>query len=112
MVINDIEIGDETMAYLSQVKSGGKQYIYLTEYCGNQDYSSKLEKHIFSFGNSSVALWKLKGWLKRFDTDFPDELKTLGYTRMDLEYWIKILETGITKNGRKFKVENQKTCGF
>lgn len=100
------------MAYLSQVKAGGKQYIYLTEYCGNQAFSSKLEKHIFGFGNSGMALLKMKGWLRRFETDFPEDLKKLGYTRIDLENWIKTIETGITKTGRKFRVKKEKTCGF
>lgn len=100
------------MSYLSQVKAGGKQYIYLTEYCGNQAFSSKLERHIFGFGNSRVALFKMRWWLHHFDTEFPTDLKKLGYTRIDLEAWIKTIETGITKNGRKFRVESAKTCGF
>ena len=35
------------MAYLSQVKSNGKQYIYLTEYCGNQDFLFQARKTYF-----------------------------------------------------------------
>lgn len=90
------------MGYLSQVKSNGRQYIYLTQYCVKDAFSTKNERHVFSFGNSNIALLKMKSWLGRFDKDFPEQLKNLGYTRRDLEYWIKTLETGFTKNGRKF----------
>lgn len=96
------------MAYLSQVKAGGKQYIYLTEYCGNQEFGKKFEKHVFGFGNHKVALKRMKNWLNRFETDFPNYLRNLGYTKMDLENWIKTIETGITKTGRKFKIKSEK----
>lgn len=100
------------MAYLSQVRSNGIQYIYLTEYCGNQEFSSKKEKHIYSFGNSRMALLKMKRWSRRFDSEFPQELLQLGYTFNDLLNWIKTLETGITKNGRKFQVEIKKRAVY
>ena len=96
------------MAYLSQVRAGGRQYIYLTEYCGNQPFSSKMERHVFSFGNSQIALLKMKRWFRRFDTDFPEELINSGYTKEDLKIWIETLETGMTKNGRKFHFEKKK----
>lgn len=100
------------MSYLSQVRAGGKQYIYLTEYCGIQPFSSKTEKHIFSFGCSQIALAKMKSWYRNFESKFPDELKERGYTIDDLEIWIQTLETGITKNGRKFKYEKKKRAVF
>lgn len=93
------------VGYLSQVRAGGKQYIYLTEYCGIQEYSSKREHHVFSFGNSRRALLLMKRWSRRFDSEFPAELKDKGYTLDDLYQWINTIETGITKNGRKFSVE-------
>lgn len=96
------------MAYLSQIRAGGRQYIYLTEYVGYQDYSSKTEKHIYSFGNSRMALVKMKKWLRNFDKEFPGELKEMGYTEKDLKSWIKTIETGITKTGRVFKIEREK----
>ncbi|MDP4086013.1 MAG: hypothetical protein Q8934_15525 [Bacillota bacterium] len=96
------------MGYLSQVRSGGKQYIYLTEYCGIQPFSSKTEKHIFSFGSSQIALLKMKRWYRKFEKEFPEELSEAGYSKEDLKIWIKTLETGITKNGRVFQFEKKK----
>lgn len=96
------------MAYLSQVRAGGKQYIYLTEYCGNQPFTTKTEKHIFSFGNSQIALFKMKRWFRRFDFEFPEELKAHGFTKDDLKLWIETLETGMTRNGRKFQFDKVK----
>ncbi|WP_413356693.1 hypothetical protein AA0X71_18020 [Robertmurraya sp. 2P01SA] len=96
------------MGYLSQVRAGGKQYIYLTEYCGNQEFSTKKEIHVFSFGNSRIAILKMKRWLNMFEKEFPHELIKLGYTEDDLKNWIKTLESGITKNGREFNVETGK----
>jgi hypothetical protein len=100
------------LGYLSQVRAGGKQYIYLTEYCGNQDFSSKTEKHIFSFGSSNFALYKMKRWLRNFENEFPDELKEAGYSKEDLQNWINTLETGVTKNGRKFQYERKKRAAY
>ncbi|MGG5253537.1 hypothetical protein ACQYAD_08580 [Neobacillus sp. SM06] len=100
------------MGYLSQVRAGGKQYIYLTEYCGNQAFSTKTEKHIFSFGSSDVALVKMKRWDRKFDKEFPNQLKEAGYSQVDLKEWIKTLETGITKNGRKFTYEKKKRAVY
>ncbi|MFC5732164.1 hypothetical protein [Cytobacillus gottheilii] len=100
------------MAYLSQVRSGGKQYIYLTEYCGRQPYTAKTERHVYGFGNSRIALLKMKRWLRKFDSEFPEQLNELGYTENDLKEWIETLETGITKNGRKFKITRQKRAVY
>lgn len=93
------------MGYLSQVRAGGKQYIYLTEYCGTQEYSSKREQHVFSLGNSQRALLLMKRWSRKFDSEFPAELKEKGYTLDDVFEWINTMETGVTKNGRKFSVQ-------
>lgn len=100
------------MGYLSQVKAGGQQYIYLTEYCGNQDFTTKKEQHVFGFGNSRTALLKMKRWLRCFDTEFPRELTERGYTKEDLIIWIETLETGITKTGKKFNVDMKKRAVF
>jgi hypothetical protein len=96
------------MAYLSQVKAGGKQYIYLTEYCGKQDFTSKMERHVYGFGNSRLALLKMRRWARQFETEFPKELLTKGYSKNDLEEWIKTMERGITKTGRNFNVNLKK----
>jgi hypothetical protein len=100
--------GNKFVAFLSQIKSGGQQYIYLTEYCGNREFSSKKERHVYSFGNSRTALLKMKRWSRNFDQEFPEELKCLGCTKNDLEKWVMTLQTGITSTGRKFKVEMKK----
>lgn len=100
------------MAYLSQVRSGGKQYIYLTEYCGNQEFTSKKEKNIYGFGNIQMAFLKMKIWEQNFERDFPRELRELGYTQKDLKQWIKQIETGVTKSGRKFKIDDENRAIF
>lgn len=100
------------MGYLSQVRAGGKQYIYLTEYIGSQPFSTKIEKHVFSFGCSQSALPKMKSWLKNFENKFPEELKERGYGVEDLKNWIKTLETGITRNGRKFTYDKKKRAVY
>lgn len=87
------------MAFLSQIQVGGHLYIYLTEYVGNQDYTSKREKHIYSFGNARYALGKMKKMLRRFDMEFPAELKEKGYTKQDLKEWIMSLEQELTEKG-------------
>ncbi|WP_244988938.1 hypothetical protein [Robertmurraya siralis] len=111
--MNDSEPkGVDNVGYLSQVRAGGKQYIYLTEYCGNQEFNTKKETHVFSFGNSRIALLKMKRWLSRFETEFPPELIERGYTKKDLKSWIKTLESGITKTGKKFNVEIKKRAVF
>ncbi|MFO1442668.1 hypothetical protein KDN24_05500 [Bacillus sp. Bva_UNVM-123] len=95
------------MAFLTQVRSGGKQYIYLTEYCGNQLFTSKTDRTVYAFGPTSLAILRMKKWLWKFDKEFPQELKDLGFTRQDLESWLKQLETGRTPQGRYFRVERE-----
>lgn len=95
------------MAYLTQVKSKNIIYIYLQV----QDYTpeeetSKKRRNIFSFGRKEQTLKLLQEWNKEFAAKFPMELRELGFGKVDLEEWIKTLETGVTKTGRskKFKV--------
>lgn len=96
--------------YLSQVKSNGKQYIYLCSYVGTQEYSTRKEKRIYSFGETKKALIKMKRWKRKFN-EFPNELLNLGCGMEDLEEWIRTIETGITKTGRIFKT-NVKRAAF
>lgn len=95
------------MAYLTQVRAGGRQYIYLTEYCGNQPFTSKTEINIFSFGSTSLAILKMKRWIWKFETEFPQELRDLGFSKEDLKAWLKQLETGKTPRGKNFRVERE-----
>lgn len=46
------------------VKAGGRTYVYVTEYTGNIEYSSRKETRIFNLGNSENALRNLKMWSK------------------------------------------------
>lgn len=100
------------MGYLSQVKSNGKQYIYLTEYVGNQKYSTKKERHVYGFGEARRALLKMRRWKRKFESDFPKELIELGYGAKDLEEWINTIEGGCTPTGRNFNVEIKKRAVF
>ncbi|MDQ0412902.1 hypothetical protein J2S25_001084 [Mesobacillus stamsii] len=50
----------------------------------------------------------MKRWCRKFDSEFPEALKERGYTLEDVNNWINTIETGTTKNGRKFCVEIQK----
>ncbi|AEH47115.1 MAG: hypothetical protein CW346_02715 [Bacillaceae bacterium] len=99
------------MAYLSQVKSNGRQYIYLCMYVGSQEYSTRKERRVYSFGEARKALLRMKRWKRRF-AEFPQELLDLGCGMRDLEQWIQTLETGITPKGRKFPVITQKRALF
>lgn len=90
------------MAFLSQVRSRGQQYIYLTEYRGKEQYSTRTEVNIFAFGNRENAVAKMYYWLENFHK-FPKELVELGYGRKDLLEWIDTMETGISKTGRSNK---------
>lgn len=96
------------MGYLSQVKAAGRQYIYLTEYCGNQEFTSKTEKHVYSFGQARIALLKMKRWKRRYENEFPIELINLGYGIDDLSKWINTLESKRTSNGKQFNGSTQK----
>lgn len=79
------------MAFLSFVKSKRTRYVYLTEYCGRQQHSSKRTVNIYSLGKHDEALFTLQAWDLNYD-NFPDELKQKGYTKVDLKKWISYLK--------------------
>ncbi|MBW7651333.1 hypothetical protein [Anoxybacillus sp. ST4] len=99
------------MAYLSQVKSNGRQYIYLCIYVGSQEYSTRKERRVYSFGEARRALIRMKRWKRKF-SEFPRELLDLGCGMKELEEWIQTLETGITKTGRYFQTTAKKRATF
>jgi hypothetical protein len=76
------------MAFLSFVKSRGERYVYITEYCGNKEYSSSKKKHVFSLGKQEDALYTLQAWKLNYDF-FPKELKDRGYNKKDIKKWIQ-----------------------
>jgi hypothetical protein len=90
--------------YLSTVKAKGNQYIYLCGYSRERKGShySKNVETLFRFGRKEVAILKMYSWKENFSS-FPVELKNIGCGRLDLEDWIKTLETGVTKTGKQFK---------
>ncbi|HHY22570.1 MAG TPA: hypothetical protein GX525_12005 [Bacilli bacterium] len=85
------------MAYLSQVMSKGRRYIYLTEYIGGKH--SKTDIHVYGFGERSKALAEMQEWRRDFKR-FPRELAAMGFGLRDLREWIETLETGVSKTGR------------
>lgn len=86
--------------FLMTIKSKGKVYIYLTAY--EMSYKGLASrKTLYGFGRNDIAAEKMYGWKEDFST-FPKELLELGCTQDDLNNWIQSIETGITKNGRKF----------
>lgn len=93
------------MAWLAQYKAKQKVYVYLQEYNPKEENAKKTQ-NIYSLGKKETSLLMLKGWLKDFPANFPLQLKEKGFGRVDLEEWIKTLETGVTKTGRSrsFKV--------
>lgn len=50
------------MAYLDFVKSGGKVYVYVNQYSGNQKFTSKKEIRVARLGRTEQALMTLKVW--------------------------------------------------
>jgi hypothetical protein len=76
-----------------------------------QEYSTRKERRVYSFGEARRALLRMKRWKRRF-TEFPQELLDLGCGMKDLEQWIQTLETGITPKGRKFPITTQKRAVF
>lgn len=91
------------MGYLSQVKSKGRRYIYLSEYVGGRKYTNSTDMHVYGFGEKNKALEKMKVWEKEYPYKFPRELLERGYGRHDLKQWINTLETGQSKTGRSKK---------
>lgn len=79
------------MAFLSFVKSRGEKYVYVTEYCGQQKYSSSSKNHIYPLGKQDEAIFTLQAWDLNFE-HFPKELKAKGYSKKDLKKWIHDLK--------------------
>lgn len=73
------------MAYLNFVKSGGKTYVYVNEYVGEQEYSQKKEKKIVRLGRIEQAFMTLKVW--QIDSNkIPLEINRKDHERIPL--WI------------------------
>lgn len=73
--------GDLSMAYLEFSTAGKHTYVYITEYAGPQEYSSRLEKRLLGLGRVDNALLKLVDWRKNkhlmpqiVEENFQDEL--------------------------------------
>lgn len=86
--------------FISRVKSKGRYYLYLYGYL-NKDGTPKIQT-LYSFGNKEIAIQNMRTWFKNFDL-FPKELIEFGCNKKDLEVWIRTLETGVTKTGKKTK---------
>lgn len=87
--------------FISHVNSKGNQYIYLYTYCNQEEISSG-KQSIYGFGRKEQAIKKMRSWRNDF-SQFPKELIEFGCTREDLIDWIRTMETGVTKTGKKFK---------
>lgn len=87
------------MAFLSFIKSNGKEYMYLSEYVCKQDrpYSSKRDKIIYRFGEINKALLIMNVWFN-LPSMFPKELEMMGFGLDDVEAWI---EKGEQRLGKK-----------
>lgn len=79
------------MAFLSFVRSGGKRYVYVTEYCGDQQHSSRKTTNIYKLGQQEEAFFTLQAWDLNFDY-FPKTLREKGYCKKDLKKWIEDLK--------------------
>jgi hypothetical protein len=85
--------------FLTRTKAKGNYYIYLRAYHSSEEvYQGK--RYVYSFGRVEKAIESMRRWKNDFRS-FPVELTELGCTRKDLEGWIKTLETGVTKTGKK-----------
>lgn len=85
--------------FISHIKSKGNLYVYLYEYT-NTGNSNK--QSLYGFGRKEKALKNMRVWRKDFSL-FPKELVEFGCTKKDLNEWIKTLETGVTKTGKRIK---------
>lgn len=79
------------MAFLSRVRSHGKVYVYVTEYTGEQPFSTKRERHILSLGRHDRAIQRLEVWMRHPET-FPIELLQRKLGMRDVEKWIEKLK--------------------
>ena len=77
------------LAYLEFVKAAGKTYVYVSEYVGKQEHTSKLEKRIMSLGRKQKALEKLRSW-KNDEKTIPFDIKKEG--KFVIEKWIRSVE--------------------
>ncbi|MBG9585553.1 hypothetical protein [Cytobacillus firmus] len=85
--------------FISHVTSKGKKYIYLYEYCKSGE---KKKQSLYGFGRKEKAITDMRSWRRNFSL-FPDKLVEFGCTKKDLVDWIRTMETGVTKTGKKFK---------
>ncbi|MCM3708569.1 hypothetical protein M3205_23280 [Cytobacillus firmus] len=85
--------------FISHVTSKGKQYIYLYEYCSSE---TKKKQSLYGFGRKEEAIKDMRSWGRNFNL-FPQQLVEFGCTKEDLSDWIRTMETGVTKTGKKFK---------
>lgn len=86
--------------YLTRTTAKGNTYVYLRAYY-NDEWCYQGKKYVYSFGRADKALEKMKEWKER-PNYFPSELKELGLDIEDVKAWIKTIETGVTKEGKKF----------
>ena len=87
------------MAFLSFVKSRCENYVYITEYGGQYDYSTSRasrKNHIYALGKHADAIFTLQAWDLNFE-HFPNELKEKGYCEKDIKKWIKDLKMNRNK---------------
>lgn len=88
--------------YLERVRSKGRTYLYAKKYKpGINDYSNSII--VYRFGRIDFALNKLYRWKNDFRY-VPEELKKEGCTMKDIKTWIRTLETGVHKSGRRFSI--------
>ncbi|WP_256816688.1 hypothetical protein [Cytobacillus sp. Bac17] len=85
--------------FISHSTAKGKQYIYLYEYCSSETTN---KQSLYGFGRKEEAIKKMRRWRRNFDL-FPQQLLEFGCTKEDLIDWIRTMETGVTKTGKKFK---------
>ncbi|WP_430483517.1 hypothetical protein [Rossellomorea marisflavi] len=87
------------MPFLTRAKAKGNVYMYLRAYhSSSEGFQGK--RYIYSFGRAEKAYSDMKRWFKDYRA-FPLELIELGCTKEDLKGWIRTIETGETKTGRK-----------
>lgn len=81
------------MAYLEFVRSGGRTYVYINEYVGDQEFSAKKEIRIASLGRAEQALMMLKMW--QVDQNLiPKDINGVNHTR--LSKWIETVKKRAT----------------
>ena len=95
------------MAYLSQVKSNGNIYVYLTVYDPtHKERNTKRERHIYRFGRLEKAIEKMNIWML-IPSMFPEELKNLGFDTKALKEWISFIQEKNENIPKKFYPQNK-----